>query len=259
VPLYIVPTPIGNLKDITRRAIEVLQAVDFIIAEDTRYSRKLLTHLGIRKRVVSCYRPHERAQVEHILPQLANQDAALISDSGTPAVSDPGFLLIRMAIEQDIPVIPLPGATAFVPALVASGIAPEPFLFFGFPPRKEKERESFLSEAADLPYTLVFYESPRRAVLFLQSARRIFGDRPFALAKEVSKKNEKLIRGSLEKVDEILERQTILGEIVIVIAGCAKRKSDPDALQLRNRQDIFDFFKRNYSISKNQLKKILMK
>jgi 16S rRNA (cytidine1402-2'-O)-methyltransferase len=259
VPLYIVPTPIGNLKDITRRAVEVLETVDFIVAEDTRHSRKLLSHLGIHKKIVSHYRPHERTQAEQIVGRLENQNAALISDSGTPVVSDPGFILVRMAIERNIPVIPLPGATAFIPALVASGISPEPFLFLGFSPRKEKGLERFLEEAAGLPYTLVFYESPRRAVRFLRTANKILGDRSFALAKEVSKKNEKIIRGRLGNLDEILEPETILGEIVIVIAGFAKRNNDTVALPLRNRQDLFDFFKKNHSISKNQLKKIWMK
>ena len=132
--LYIVPTPVGNLGDITRRAVEVLARVDFIIAEDSRYSRKLLNHLQIHKKIVSHYRPKEETQAEKIVAMLAGQDGALITDSGTPAISDPGFILVRKAIAAGIAVIPLPGPTAFIPALVASGIDPRRFLFLGFPP-----------------------------------------------------------------------------------------------------------------------------
>ncbi len=139
--LYIVPTPIGNLGDITRRAVEVLSQVDFIIAEDSRYTLKLLNHLGIKKRIVSHYRPKEETQAEKIVAMLATASAALVTDSGTPAISDPGALLVRRAIAAGIAVIPLPGPTAFVPALVASGIDPHRFLFLGFPPRRGGELE----------------------------------------------------------------------------------------------------------------------
>ncbi len=257
--LYIVPTPIGNLGDITQRAIEILRKVDFIIAEDSRYSRKLLSHLGIHKPVLGCFRPREREQSETIVARLRGQAGALISDSGMPAISDPGWMLIRKAVESGIVVVPLPGPTAFIPALVASGLRPEPCLFLGFAPRPAGQLRRFMHELAGLPYTLIFYESPRRAAAFLRLAREVFGQRAFVLAKELSKKNEKFIRGNLQDLDTILAREILLGEIVILIAGAEKQKPETPSLHLRTRDDIYNYFIKNHRISKNQLKKILMK
>ena len=258
--LYIVPTPVGNLGDITRRAIAVLSRVDFIVAEDSRYSQKLLTHLQIRKKIISYYRPKEETQAEKIVALLANRDGALITDSGTPAISDPGFILIRKAITLGIPVIPLPGPTAFVPALVASGIDPQRFLFLGFPPRRRNELQRFLKNLAPLTYTLVFYESPRRLGEFLKVAAEVLGDRSFALAKEVSKKHEKFIRSTLKQWPALLEQETILGEMIVVIAGAAaaSQQTEP-APQFDDIDDLYDFFSRRFGLGKNALKKILMK
>lgn len=257
--LYIVPTPIGNLGDITRRAIEVLGRVDFIIAEDSRYSQKLLNHLQIKKKIISHYRPKEETQAEKIVALLANRDGALITDSGTPAISDPGFILIRKAIALDIPVIPLPGPTAFVPALVASGLDPLRFLFLGFPPRRRNDLQHFLEVLAPLPYTLVFYESPRRLGDFLKTAAAVLGDRSFALAKEVSKKHEKIIRSSLEQWPALLEQEIILGEMVVVIAGCSEALPPEPVPQFADIDDLYGFFNRRFGLGKNALKKILMK
>jgi 16S rRNA (cytidine1402-2'-O)-methyltransferase len=257
--LYIVPTPIGNLGDITRRAIEVLAQVDFVIAEDSRYSQKLLNHLQIKKKIISHYRPKEETQAEKIVALLASQDGALITDSGTPAISDPGFILIRKAIALGIPVIPLPGPTAFVPALVASGIDPQRFLFLGFPPRRQRELERYLQELAPLPYTLVFYESPRRLGDFLKVAAAILGDRSFALAKEVSKKHEKIIRSSLAQWPALLEQETILGEMAVVIAGCSAAPPPEPAPHFDDIDDLYAFFSRRFGLGKNAMKKILMK
>ena len=257
--LYIVPTPIGNLGDITRRAVEVLSKVDFIIAEDSRYSQKLLNHLQIKKKIISHYRPKEETQAEKIVALLASQDGALITDSGTPAISDPGFILIRKAIALGIPVIPLPGPTAFVPALVASGLDPRRFLFLGFPPRRQRELEQYLQELATLPYTLVFYESPRRLGNLLKTAAALLGDRDFALAKEVSKKHEKIIRSRLEQWPAVLEQETILGEMVLVIAGCAAAPQAEPAPHFEDIDDLYAFFSRRFGLGKNAMKKILMK
>jgi 16S rRNA (cytidine1402-2'-O)-methyltransferase len=142
--LYVVPVPIGNLKDITLRAIDILKKVDFVITEDTTYSLKLLNHLGIKKKLLSYFRHQEARKADRILDRLEGQDGALISDCGTPLISDPGFILIKKAIERGIPVVALPGPTAFVPALVLSGINPESFMFLGFPPRKQNELETYL-------------------------------------------------------------------------------------------------------------------
>jgi len=257
--LYIVPTPIGNLGDITRRAVDVLGRVDFIIAEDSRYSQKLLNHLQIKKKIVSHYRPKEETQAERIVVMLAERDGALITDSGTPAISDPGFILVRKAIAAGIEVIPLPGPTAFIPALVASGIDPQRFLFLGFPPRRQGDLQRFLGELAALPFTLVFYESPRRLADFLRTAAAVLGDRDFALAKEVSKKHEKLIRSSLGRWPALLEEETILGEMVVVVAGCADTPRQEAAPEFENIDDLYAFFSRRFGLGKNALKKILMK
>ena len=257
--LYIVPTPIGNLGDITRRAVDVLARVDFIIAEDSRYSQKLLNHLGIKKRIVSHYRPKEETQADKVLALLAGQDGALITDSGTPAISDPGFILIRKAIERGIAVIPLPGPTAFVPALVASGIDPQRFLFLGFPPRRRADLLDLLKSLASMPYTMVFYESPRRTREFLGSAAVVFGERPFALAKELSKMHEKVIRGRLDEWATALNGETVLGEMVIVIAGNPQGRIKEPAPELASIEDLYTFFKERHGLGKNELKKILMK
>jgi 16S rRNA (cytidine1402-2'-O)-methyltransferase len=257
--LYIVPTPIGNLNDITRRAIEVLGRVDFIIAEDSRYSQKLLNHLQIKKKIISHYRPKEETQADKIIALLENQDGALITDSGTPAVSDPGFILIRKAIARHIPVIPLPGPTAFVPALVASGIDPQRFIFLGFPPRRQNDLLRFFKSLAGLPYTMVFYESPRRVEKFLQNAAAVFGERPFAISKELSKKHEKIIRGRLDEWPAVLKDETILGEMVMVIAGNPQVQAHEPAPALQSIEDIFAYFRERHGLGKNQLKKILMK
>jgi 16S rRNA (cytidine1402-2'-O)-methyltransferase len=257
--LYIVPTPVGNLGDITRRAIEVLRRVDFIIAEDTRYSQKLLNHLEIKKKIVSHYRPREESQAEKIIALLADRDGALITDSGTPAISDPGFILIGKAIERGIAVIPLPGPTAFVPALVASGIDPQRFLFLGFPPRRRGELQRFLKPLAALPYALVFYESPRRVEDFLRGAAEAFGARRFALVKELSKTHEKVIRGRLDEWAETLKNETILGEMVLVIAGSPQAGPSEPAPRLQSVEDIYAFFRERHGLGKNELKKILMK
>jgi 16S rRNA (cytidine1402-2'-O)-methyltransferase len=257
--LYIVPTPIGNLQDITRRAIDVLSQVDFIIAEDSRYSRKLLNHLQIKKKIISHYRPKEEIQAEKILVLLQHQDAALISDSGTPAISDPGFILLRKAIALGIPVIPLPGPTAFIPALVASGIDPQRFLFLGFPPRRQNDLRRFFKSLAPLPFTMVFYESPRRVEKFLQNAAAVFGSRPFAIAKELSKKHEKIIHGCLNEWPAVMKDEIILGEIVMVIAGNPQVQTLEPAPTLQSIEDIYAYFRERHGLGKNQLKKILMK
>jgi 16S rRNA (cytidine1402-2'-O)-methyltransferase len=257
--LYIVPTPIGNLQDITLRAVEVLRRVDLVIAEDTRYSLKLLNHLGLKKKLISHYQPKEEQQAEKIIPLLRAKDAALISNAGTPVISDPGLTLIRRALAAGIDIVPLPGATALIPALAASGLETNRFLFLGFPSRKQSELSRFLKNIATLPYTLIFYESPRRIAMFLKTAAQELGDRPVVIAKEISKKNEKFIRGNLVNVSQILADETLLGELVVLIAGAERKKEAAVAIKIESRQDIYDYFQKNHSISKNQLKKLLMK
>jgi 16S rRNA (cytidine1402-2'-O)-methyltransferase len=257
--LYIVPTPIGNLGDITRRAVEVLARVEFVIAEDSRYTLKLLNHLGLKKKIVSHYRPKEEPQAEKIIAMLAGADGALVTDSGTPAISDPGALLVRKAIAAGIAVVPLPGPTAFVPALVAAGIDPQRFLFLGFPPRRAGELERFLKELAALPYTLVFYESPRRLTAFLQCAAAVFGDRDFALAKELSKKHEAFVRARLGGWQAALSREAVLGEMVVVIAGAAGSGREESAPSFATIDDLYAYFQQRFGMGRNELKKVLMK
>ncbi len=257
--IYIVPVPIGNLKDITLRAIEILKEVDFIIAEDTRYSLKLLNYFGIKKSIISYYKPCENKKAEKILSLLKTKKAALITDSGTPLISDPGFILIKKVIENGVEIIPLPGPTAFIPAIVASGIDPSKFVFLGFSPRKKGELIKYLKTLAYLEYPLVFYESPRRVENFLVAALSVFGNRRFAVVKEISKKNEKIIRGELIESAKIIESETILGEIVIIIEGNFEKNKKEKALKITSRDDIFEYFKEKHNISKNDLKKILIK
>ncbi len=258
--LYIVPTPIGNLGDITRRAVEVLAGVDFVIAEDSRYTLKLLNHLGISQRIVSHYRPREREQAERIVAMLAaGEDGALVTDSGTPAISDPGHILVRRAIDAGIAVVPLPGATAFVPALAASGIDPRRFLFLGFPPRARGELRRFLADVSALPYALVLYESPRRLEGLLAAAAEALGDREFALAKEISKKHEKIVRARLGAWRSALGDTAVLGEMVLVIAGAGEQQQGEQAPEFADIDDLYAFFRQRFGMGKNALKKILMK
>ena len=257
--LYIVPVPVGNLSDITLRAIDVLREVDFIIVENTKYSLKLLNHLNIKKKLVSYYKHREEEKSGQIIKLLKRQNGALISDSGTPLISDPGFILVKKAIHMGVNVVSLPGPTAFAPALVASGINPEKFLFLGFPPRKNGELLKFLKGFAEFEHTLVFYESPRRTGRFLKTAFTVFGNRKFAIIKELSKKNEKIIRGEFKDLEKILNSETILGEIVVIIEGFTGSSPVKGVPELETMEDIYDYFRKKYNISKNQIKKVLFK
>jgi len=255
--LYIVPVPIGNLKDITLRAIDILKSVDFIIAEDTRYSLKLLNNLGIKKKLYSYYKPKEEEKAKTIIKYLLNKNGALITDSGTPLISDPGNILIRKALGEGIDIISLPGPTAFVPALTNSGLPADTFIFAGFSPKKGGKLKTHLEQYSGLKHTLIFYESPRRVQRFLETAYEIFGNRRFSISKEISKKNEKTIRGTLSDHKELIEEIIALGEFVIVIEGNRGDESE-DKPELNSVEDIFDYFKSGYGISRNEIKKILM-
>lgn len=218
--LYIVPTPIGNLADITFRAVEVLKSVDLILAEDTRTSSVLLNHYQI-KRPVSPYHQHnEHKIISHLADQMAaGKTIALLTDAGTPGISDPAFLLVRECVKNDIRVECLPGATAFVPALVNSGLPINSFCFEGFLPLK-KGRQTFLKRMATEERTMVFYESPMRLLRTLKDFIEYFGGaRPCSVSRELTKKFEENRRGSLEEVLAYFEAKTVKGEIVIVVGG----------------------------------------
>ena len=218
--LFIVPTPIGNLKDITFRAIEVLKEVDLILAEDTRTSGKLLKHFEISTHMQSHHMHNEHKTVDSLVNKLkAGTAMALISDAGTPAISDPGFLLSRNCIEQDIPVECLPGATAFVPALVNSGLPNDKFVFEGFLPVK-KGRQTRLKELAIEKRTMIFYESPHKLIKTLTHFCEYFGEnRPVSVSRELTKLYEETKRGTLKSVLEFYSNKPAKGEIVIVVGG----------------------------------------
>lgn len=218
--LYLVPTPIGNLEDITLRAIRILKEVDLILAEDTRTSKPLLKHFEITTPLQSHHLYNEHEKVNLIIQELKfGRTIALISDAGTPAISDPGFLLVRECIKNDIDVETLPGATAFVPALVNSGLPCERFSFEGFLPQK-KGRQTKLESLVEEPRTMIFYESPHRLIKTLNSFADYFGqERKASVSREISKMFEQNRRGTLRELIDYFEQKTIKGEIVIVVQG----------------------------------------
>ena len=218
--LFIVPTPIGNLEDITLRALRILKEVDFILAEDTRTSGNLLKHYGIEKKLVPHHLFNEHKTVENVLERLKEgATCALVSDAGTPAISDPGYLLVRSCIQAGLRVECLPGPTAFVPALVNSGIASDHFVFEGFLPHK-KGRHTRLTALAEEEKTMIFYESPHRLVKALTQFAEYFGEERYAcVSRELTKIFEENIRGSLKELIAYFEQKKVKGEIVIVVAG----------------------------------------
>ena len=224
--LYIVPTPIGNLKDITLRALEVLSNVNLIAAEDTRKSRILLNHYKIENELISFYSHNEEVRIPQILEKLKNGNSvALVSDAGTPGISDPAYSLIRELIIQNIKIIPLPGATAFVPTLIASGLITRSFVFEGFLTIK-KGRKTKLEDLKNEKRTIVFYESPHRIIKTLEDLFENFGDRKIVVAKEITKFFEEFFRGKISEVLNQLKTRTIKGEFVIVVEGLPYKDID---------------------------------
>ncbi len=218
--LYIISTPIGNLGDMTLRGIETLQQVDYVVSEDTRKTGFLLKHFGISKPQISFHAFNERKTLSHLLDLLREgKHIGLVSDAGTPAISDPGFSLVRAAIEHEILVTAVPGATAVIMALVLSGLALHSFTFRGFPPRKSGARQRFMEVDKNSPHTLVFYESPYRLLAFLDDAIAVYGDRRAALANDLTKKFETVLRGTLSEIKQQLSEEKLLGEYTVVIAG----------------------------------------
>jgi len=220
--LYVVATPIGNLEDITLRALRVLREVRLIAAEDTRKARSLLAHHEIATPVTSCFDANERQKLEAILAVLTEGDVALISEAGTPGISDPGYPLIRAAIERGVVVVPVPGPSAHVAALVSSGLPTDRFLFLGFLPRKASERAALLQDVAAAEMTLVCYEAPHRLAATLSALCETLGDRPVALCRELTKLHEEIWRGTLAEAIELLESQEPRGEYTLVIGGRPK-------------------------------------
>lgn len=223
--LYLVATPIGNLSDITLRALETLRQVDYIASEDTRKTGLLLKHFEIKKPQISFHEYNEEQAGPKIMALLeAGSSVALVSNAGTPGIADPGFTLVRRAIEAGVPVTAIPGATALVAALVVSGMPAHAFTFRGFPPRKSGRRRRFLEVDKASPHTLVFYESPHRLQAFLEDALEVLGDRPAALANELTKMFEAVQRGRLSELLNQLEQESPRGEYVVVIAGADEQQ-----------------------------------
>lgn len=221
--LYIVSTPIGNLGDITYRGVETLKAVEAIAAEDTRHSKKLLHHYHITTPLISFHEHNKEQQAPLIVNQLrAGKSIALITDAGTPSISDPGFYLIREAIQSGIRVTAIPGATALIPALVLSGLPVHRFVFEGFPPPK-KGRKSFFESLHNERRTIILYESPHRLLRTLRDLLRYLGDRNAAVARELTKQFEEIQRGRLSELLAVFDQGSIRGEIVIVIEGVTRK------------------------------------
>ncbi len=223
--LYVVPTPVGNLEDITLRAIRVLKEADLILAEDTRTSSVLLKHYEIKNALLSHHKFNEHQTVNNVIERLnGGQTVALISDAGTPGISDPGFLLVRECIRNGIKVQCLPGATAFVPALVSSGLPDDRFCFEGFLPQK-KGRQTRLNSLKEEKRTMIFYESPFRVLKTLTQFAEVFGpERPVSVCREISKIHEESVRGTLAEVIEHFKQTEPRGEFVIVLGGLSEEK-----------------------------------
>ena len=226
--LYVVPTPVGNLEDISARALRLLREADLILAEDTRTSGNLLRHFDIRRPMQSFHKFNEHQVVSNIVARLqGGEQMALVSDAGTPGISDPGYLLVREAIKQGVEVITLPGPTAFVPALVSSGLPCDKFCFEGFLPQK-KGRMSRLEQLRTEPRTMVFYESPHRVVRLLEQLAEVFGtERPVSVCREISKVHEESVRGSVTEVLAHFQETEPRGEFVVVVGGMEESEKAP--------------------------------
>ena len=216
--LYLIPTPIGNLEDITIRSLNLLKSVDLILCEDTRVTGNLLKKYDIKKKLISCHEHNEDKIKEKVIEELKlGKNIGLVTDQGSPIISDPGFIIAKAVIEYGFNVVGLPGATAFVPALISSGINPSPFLFYGFLNSKNSKQKAELESLKNLKYTIIFYEAPHRIKNTLENIKEVFGNRKMSLSREISKMYEEIFRGSIDNIiDEISD---IKGEIVLVIEG----------------------------------------
>lgn len=253
--LYLVATPIGNLDDITLRAIKVLGDVNLIACEDTRHTRKLLNHYNISTRTISYHEHNERERAVELLERLQHGESiAVVTDAGTPGISDPGFRLVQLANENDIRVVPVPGAVAFVNALVASGIPADEFFFAGFLPSRTAARRAKLKELQSLPATLIFYEAPHRLAASLRDAAQILGHRDAVVARELTKLHEEIARGSLGELASRYESENVRGEIVLVIE---RGSAETEAVSAtRNIADLVKSFETEGMDHRAALKKV---
>ena len=221
--LYIVATPIGNLDDLTLRALKILETVAVIACEDTRHSRKLFNKYKLRNKLISYYQPKEKQKAKQIINLLKEgADVALISNAGTPCISDPGFPLVRTAINENIKIVPIPGASAVITALCAAGLPTHKFLFLGFPPVKKQATKKLLQSLSSIDATLVFYLPPRKIISFLDAIQDTFSDRQIVIAREMTKIFEEFIRGSAEELLHKIKSKTIKGEVTVLIQGSSR-------------------------------------
>ena len=217
--LFLIPTPIGNLDDITIRSLETLKSVDLILCEDTRESGKLLNKYGIKKKLVACHEFNQDKIKSYVVDELRKGlNIGLITDQGTPIISDPGFNVVKEVINNNFNVISLPGATAFVPALINSGLSPSPFLFYGFLNSKSSKQKKELDFLKKYPYTMIFYEAPHRLKDTLINMLSVFGDRDICLQREISKIHEEIYRDKISNIIDICDN--LKGEFVVVVSGC---------------------------------------
>lgn len=242
--LYLIPTPIGNLEDITLRAINTLKKVEFIFCEDTRIAGLLLNKLEIKKKLISCNNINEEVVKEKVLAYLKDGvDVGLITDRGTPIISDPGYKVVEYIVSNGYNVIGLPGPTALIPALITSGIEPAPFLFYGFLNSKKTKLEKELELLKTLKYTLIFYESPHRLIDMLKLLQKVFGDRKIAVNREISKLYEEIYRGTISEVLSELTEE-VKGEFVIIVEG---NKDKIDYNDISVKEHILSYIKLGYS------------
>ena len=253
--LYIVATPIGNLEDITIRALNILKSVDLIAAEDTRQTLKLLNHFEISKPLISYHRHNEDVKSEILLEKLnEGQDIALVSDAGTPGICDPGEVVIKKAIESNITVVPIPGACAMINALIASGISTSEFIFLGFLPLNKKNRKQKLEEIKNSNKTIILYEAPHKMKNTLEDLKDIIGDRRMTLARELTKIHEEFIR---DNINNILDKiDSLKGEMILVIEGKSCEKNSQNELNELTLEEHYEYYKKQGFDKKEIIKKI---
>jgi 16S rRNA (cytidine1402-2'-O)-methyltransferase len=269
--LFIVGTPLGNLSDMSPRGVETLRSCDVILCEDTRHTRKLLTHFGIERPLESYHEHNEDEKAADVMHRLERgEHVALVSDAGMPVVSDPGYRIVQLARQRQIDVIPIPGPFAGILALAAAGIPPLPFTFLGFSPHRQGERLDFYRGAAALGHTVVFYESPERVVASLHDALHVFGDADIAVAREMTKMHEELLRGRVSEVLAQLEtRDRVHGEITVVLGKPAAEAVEADPAAVRGeferlrasgmrRNDAVKAVAEHFGMRKNDVYRLLL-
>jgi 16S rRNA (cytidine1402-2'-O)-methyltransferase len=253
--LYIVSTPIGNLEDITLRALNILKEVDLIACEDTRTSKKLLSRYQIQKPLTSYHEHNEIEKAKELLSLLQEgKSVALITDAGTPGVSDPGFRIVKLASENGVQVVPIPGASAAIAALSISGLPTSSFTFLGFPPKQNKKLIEYLERVKGYPETLIFYESPKRIIKTLKAITEVFGDRNASISREITKMYEETLRGFLSEIKSTLEsRDSLKGEFVLVVEGDTREKADFDSKTI---DDLLHYLKKEGHSLKDAVKQV---